>query len=164
MLAPHGFAVTAVAGGRAALDRAGVQDFAYGVLEMRLADGNGIDLIGRLQGLQPRMRIVIITDIASFASVVRALQAGAADYLGKPVVARDLLDALLDRRSPLPKVPDTPLGLHRVCWEYIQRIHEQCGRNVSETARRLGMHRRSLQRILSKRAPPARGAGDLSRA
>ena len=126
---------------------------------MRLADGNGIDLVGRLRALHPRMRNVIITDVASFASVVRALQAGAVDYLGKPLSDADLIDALLDRRPPLPTVPETPLGLHRVCWEYIQRIHEQGGRNVSETARRLGMHRRSLQRILSKRAPQARGAG-----
>ena len=164
MLATRGFQVTAVAGCRAALSAAGEQAFDHGVIEMRLGDGNGIDLIGRLRGLQPQLRTVIITDVASFASVVRALQAGAADYLGKPVVEADLLDALLDRRPPLPKIPDTPLGLHRLCWEYIQRIHEQCGRNVSETARLLGMHRRSLQRILSKRAPPARGSGDLSRA
>ena len=162
MLSARGFEVTAVASCRSALDEAGAQAFAYGVVEMRLGDGNGVDLVARLRGLHPRMRSVIITDVASFASVVRALQSGAVDYLGKPLSDGDLLDALFDRRPPLPTVPDTPLGLHRVCWEYIQRIHEQGGRNVSETARRLGMHRRSLQRILSKRAPQARGAGDLS--
>lgn len=162
MLGARGFEVAAVAGCRAALAEAGEREFDYGVVEMRLRDGNGIDLIGRLRSLQSRMRTVIITDVASFASVVRALQTGAADYLGKPVVESDLIDALLDRRPPLPQIPETPLGLHRVCWEHIQRIHEQCGRNVSATARLLGMHRRSLQRILSKRAPPARGSGDLS--
>ena len=71
-------------------------------------------------------------------------------------IPADLIDALLDRSPELPPVPHMPLGLSRVCWEHIMRVHEQCGRNVTATAQCLRMHRRSLQRILGKRAPPPR--------
>jgi two-component system response regulator RegA len=81
------------------------------------------------------------------------LGAGADDYKPQPVDEDELVDALLDRATTLPPIPETPLGLCRTCWEHIMRIYEQCDRNVSRTAQRLGMHRRSLQRVLSKRAP-----------
>lgn len=99
------------------------------------------------------MRIVVVTDADSFASVVSALDAGADDYLPQPVGEDELVDALLDRAPISPPVPDTPLGLGRTCWEHIMRVYEQYNRNVSHTAQRLGMHRRSLQRLLRKRAP-----------
>jgi two-component system response regulator RegA len=115
-------------------------------------------LIKELRQFNTAMRIVVVTDVDSFASVIVALRAGADDYIPQPVAKDELIDALLDRAPPLPPVPQTPLGLHRTCWEHVMRIYEQCDRNMTRAAARLGMHRRSLQRFLSKRAPPPRAA------
>jgi two-component system response regulator RegA len=131
--------------------------FAYAVVEMRIKGSDGLELIRALRQSNRAMRIVVITDVDSFATVILALRAGADDYLPKPLVEHEIIDALLGQTPVFPPVPETPLRIERVCWEHIQRIFEQCGRNVSETARRLGMHRRSLQRVLGKRAPRARG-------
>ena len=105
------------------------------------------------------MRIVVHTDFDSFASVVLSLRAGAAGYLTKPAEAGDLVKALHGIVPAGDVVPDMPLGVDRLCWEYIHRIFEQCERNVSRTAKMLGMHRRTLQRMLGKRAPQPRAAG-----
>jgi two-component system response regulator RegA len=134
------------------------QDFSYAVINLRLGDGHGLDLVRYLRRYQTAMRIVVVTDVDSFASVIVALHAGADDYIPQPVGKDELVDALLDRAPVLPPVPDMPLGLSRACWEHVMRIYEQCDRNVSHTAQRLGMHRRSLQRILGKRAPPLRAS------
>ena len=104
------------------------------------------------------MRIVVVTSFDSFASVILALRAGAVDYLSKPVNCRELVDALHGDGPALPAVPETPLGLDRIAWEHTQRIFEQCDRNVTRTAKLLGMHRRTLQRILLKRSPRMRWA------
>ena len=85
-----------------------------------------------------------------------ALRAGADGFVPKPVDEGELIDAMLGRAPPLPAVPQTPLGLRRICWEHVMRVYEQCDRNMTRAAARLGMHRRSLQRLLSKRAPPPR--------
>jgi hypothetical protein len=98
----------------------------------------------------------VVSDADSFATVILALRAGADGFVAKPVDEGELIDALLDQAPPLPPVPQTPLGLHRICWEHIMRVYEQCDRNMTRTAKRLGMDRRSLQRFLSKRAPPPR--------
>jgi two-component system response regulator RegA len=103
------------------------------------------------------MRIVVVTAHDSCASVILVLRAGADDYLPKPVGEGELVDALLGRSPVLPPVPETPLRIERVRWEHTQWVLGQCGHNVSEAARRLRMHRRSLQRILGKRAPRLRG-------
>lgn len=142
----------------AALTAAEEAAFAYAVLELRLGGGHGLELIRQLRARQAAMRIVVVTDHASFATVVLALRAGADDYLAKPMAEAELTDALLGRAPAPPPVPETPLGLQRVCREHVQRTLAQCDRDVSETARRLGMGRRSLQRILSKRAPYRRGS------
>ena len=134
--------------------------FAYAVVNLRLGDGHGLELVRQLRRGQATMRIVIATDADSFASVVAALRAGADDYVAQPATHAELLDALRGRSPLLPPVPDTPLGLSRICWEHVMRIYEQCDRNVTLTARRLRMHRRSLQRLLSKRSPLLRGAVD----
>jgi two-component system response regulator RegA len=152
-----GFAVIGVGSPSAALAAVEEAEFAYAVLELRLGGGSGLELIRRLRERHAAMRIVVATDHDSFATVVLALRAGADDYLAKPVAGAELTDALLGRAPTLPPVPETPLGLQRMAWEHIQRILAQCDHNVSETARRLGMQRRSLQRILSKRAPHQRG-------
>ena len=104
----------------------------------------------------------MVTGFDSFASVVVALRAGAIDYLPKPTDPDRVVDALLGRGTTLVPVPDTPLGIDRVCWEYIQRVFEQCGRNVTRTAQQLRMHRRTLQRMLGKRSPCPRGRPDAA--
>jgi two-component system response regulator RegA len=152
-LTVSGFRVTGVPGDQAAEAAAAASEFAYVVADMRLGDGHGLSLVRKLRERHASMRIIVVTDVDSFASVILALRAGADGYIAKPVGEGELVDALLDRAPILPPVPDTPLGLSRTCWEHVMRIHEQCDRNVSETARRLGMHRRSLQRVLGKRAP-----------
>jgi two-component system response regulator RegA len=150
--------VTAVADAPAAVAAAAEAEFAYAVVEaqFRGRDGLGLDLIRRLRERDAGMRIVVVTDHDSFATAVLALRAGADDYLPMPAGGRDLADALLGRGPALPPVPETPLGVKRIRWEHTLRVLEQCGRNVSEAARRLRMHRRSLQRILRKRAPHPR--------
>jgi two-component system, response regulator RegA len=126
---------------------------AFAVVDMRLEDGNGLDVIAELSRLRPNARAIVLTGYGNFATAVSAVKLGAVDYLGKPADADDVTDALLapsDERAP---PPENPMSADRVRWEHIQRVYELCNRNVSETARRLNMHRRTLQRILAKRAP-----------
>jgi two-component system, response regulator RegA len=123
------------------------------VLDMRLAEGSGLDLVHTLRELRPETRIVIVTGYGNIATAVAAIKAGAVDYLAKPVDADDVANALLKSGHGLPPPRENPMSADRVRWEHIQRVFEQCNRNVSETARRLNMHRRTLQRILNKRAP-----------
>ncbi|MDH3660459.1 MAG: ActR/PrrA/RegA family redox response regulator transcription factor [Alphaproteobacteria bacterium] len=125
----------------------------FAVLDMRLAEGSGLDLLKTLRDLRPEIRIVIATGYGNIATAVAAIKAGAVDYLAKPVDADDVVAALLRTGQGLPPPRDNPMSADRVRWEHIQRVFEQCNRNVSETARRLNMHRRTLQRILNKRAP-----------
>lgn len=125
----------------------------YAVLDLRLGDGNGLELVSLLRDLAPEARIVMLTGYGNLASAVSAIKAGAVDYLPKPVDADRLKAALLDQTEEAPKPEDQPMTPERVRWEHIQRVFEECGHNVSETARRLRMHRRTLQRILSKHAP-----------
>jgi two-component system response regulator RegA len=125
---------------------------AYAVVDLRLGDGNGLDLVATLRGMANDLRIVMLTGYGNIASAVSAVKAGAIDYLPKPVEADRLMAVLLGDDAPV-EAPEAPMTPERVRWEHIQRVFEECGRNVSETARRLRMHRRTLQRILSKHAP-----------
>ena len=158
VLTAQGFEVTSVTGIKQAQVAAVQQDFAYAVVNLRLGDGHGLELVRYHVSTDAAMRIVVVTDVDSFASGIVALRAGADDYIPQSVGKDGLVDALLDRAPVLPPVPDMPLGLSRTCWEHVMRIYEQCDRNVSHAAQRLGMHRRSLQRILGKRAPPLRAS------
>jgi len=126
---------------------------AFAVVDMRLGDGNGLDVISALKRRRADARGIVLTGYGNIATAVNAVKLGAVDYLAKPADADDVVNALLalDGRKAAP--PDHPMSADRVRWEHIQRIYELCGRNVSETARRLNMHRRTLQRILAKRAP-----------
>jgi two-component system response regulator RegA len=126
---------------------------AFAVVDMRLADGNGLEVISALKQRRPEARGIVLTGYGNIATAVNAVKLGAVDYLSKPADADDVVTALLatDGRNADP--PENPMSADRVRWEHIQRIYELCGRNVSETARRLNMHRRTLQRILAKRAP-----------
>src|ERR1700690_742858 len=126
---------------------------AYAVVDMRLADGNGLDVISALKQRRPDARGIILTGYGNIATAVNAVKLGAVDYLAKPADADDVVAALLARDRAAAQPPENPMSADRVRWEHIQRIYELCGRNVSETARRLNMHRRTLQRILAKRAP-----------
>ncbi len=126
---------------------------AFAVVDMRLADGNGLDVISAMKKRRPDARAIILTGYGNIATAVNAVKLGAVDYLAKPVDADDVAAALLALDNKKIEPPENPMSADRVRWEHIQRIYELCGRNVSETARRLNMHRRTLQRILAKRAP-----------
>lgn len=126
---------------------------AYAVVDMRVGNGNGLDLIHQLKQRRPDARPIILTGYGNIASAVSAIKLGAIDYLAKPADADDIYAALTAPPDARPQPPVNPMSAERVRWEHIQRVYELCGRNVSETARRLNMHRRTLQRILSKRAP-----------
>ncbi len=126
---------------------------AFAVVDMRLGDGNGLDVISALKRRRSDARGIILTGYGNIATAVTAVKLGAVDYLAKPVDADDVVAALLAHDSSKIEPPENPMSADRVRWEHIQRIYELCDRNVSETARRLNMHRRTLQRILAKRAP-----------
>ncbi len=126
---------------------------AYAVVDLRLEDGNGLDVVEVLREKRPDCRVVVLTGYGAIATAVAAVKIGAADYLSKPADANDVTAALLAKPDELPPPPENPMSADRVRWEHIQRVYELCDRNVSETARRLNMHRRTLQRILAKRSP-----------
>lgn len=126
---------------------------AYAVVDLRLEDGNGLDVVETLRGVREDARIVVLTGYGAIATAVAAVKIGATDYLSKPADANDITNALLASPSAKPPPPENPMSADRVRWEHIQRVFELCDRNVSETARRLNMHRRTLQRILAKRSP-----------
>lgn len=126
---------------------------AYAVVDLRLGDGNGLQVVETLREHRPDCRIVVLTGYGAIATAVAAVKIGAVDYLAKPADANDIVNALLATGEALPPPPDNPMSADRVRWEHIQRVYELCERNISETARRLNMHRRTLQRILAKRSP-----------
>ena len=125
----------------------------YAVVDMRLGDGNGLDVISALKKRRPEAHGVVLTGYGNIATAVNAVKLGAVDYLAKPADADAIEQALTAHGRKLPPPPSNPMSADRVRWEHIQRVFEMCDRNVSETARRLKMHRRTLQRILSKHAP-----------
>jgi len=125
----------------------------YAVVDMRLGDGNGLDVISALKRRRPEAHGVVLTGYGNIATAVNAVKLGAIDYLAKPADADDVVNALLALEGRAAEPPENPMSADRVRWEHIQRVYELCNRNVSETARRLNMHRRTLQRILAKRAP-----------
>lgn len=125
----------------------------YAVVDLRLGDGNGLDVIEAIRSTGSDTRIVVLTGYGNIATAVTAVKLGALDYLAKPADADDIYNALTQRPGEKAEVPENPMSADRVRWEHIQRVYEMCDRNVSETARRLNMHRRTLQRILAKRAP-----------
>jgi two-component system, response regulator RegA len=149
----RGFTVTSsdtVADGLAQIARAAP---AFAVVDLRLADGNGLDVVSALKRSRPDARVIVLTGYGNIATAVTAVKMGAVDYLAKPADADDVVAALLATGAEKSELPQNPMSADRVRWEHIQRIYELCNRNVSETARRLNMHRRTLQRILAKRAP-----------
>ncbi|WP_158912892.1 ActR/PrrA/RegA family redox response regulator transcription factor [Caulobacter sp. S45] len=153
-LEQRGFEVVLVGSVAEAVQAVKEKPPAFAVLDMRLEDGNGLQVVETIQAVRPDARVVMLTGYGNIATAVAAVKAGAVDYLPKPADADDVARALLAAReggSPAP--PENPMSADRVRWEHIQRVYELCGHNISETARRLNMHRRTLQRILAKRAP-----------
>ncbi len=154
-LEKRGFAVTEAESVEAGIASAKAQPPRYAVVDLRLADGSGLDVVPEIKKSRSDCRVVILTGYGNIATAVAAIKSGAVDYLPKPADADQVEAALLEHRDALPPPPEQPMTADRVRWEHIQRVYEQCDRNVSETARRLRMHRRTLQRILAKYAPRA---------
>lgn len=130
----------------------------YCVLDLKVGEENGLRLLVDLLQIAPDIRVLLLTGYASIATAVEAIKRGAHDYLSKPVDADAVMRALLEREGPEPasddhdvlEAPEAPLALRRLEWEHIQRVLTESDGNISETARRLGMHRRTLQRKLGK--------------
>jgi len=149
----RGYLVTAADSVASGLQAIAAHPPAFAVIDMRLQDGNGLDVIEELKRRRPDARGIILTGYGNIATAVSAVKLGAFDYLAKPADADDIDAALRAGGETKPELPEHPMSADRVRWEHIQRVYESCERNVSETARQLNMHRRTLQRILAKRAP-----------
>jgi two-component system response regulator RegA len=149
----RGFVVTSCATVSEGVAYIGQSAPAFAVVDLRLGDGSGLDVVAALKRKRPDARAIVLTGYGNIATAVTAVKMGAVDYLSKPAEADDVVAALLSSGSDKTELPHNPMSADRVRWEHIQRIYEMCDRNVSETARRLNMHRRTLQRILAKRAP-----------
>jgi len=149
----RGFRVEAAGGVGEGLAAISAGAPAFAVIDLRLGDGSGLDVIRALKEARPLARAIILTGYGAIATAVTAVKLGAFDYLAKPVDADEITAALMGDQPDRPQRAEHPMSADRVRWEHIQRVYESCERNVSETARRLNMHRRTLQRILAKRAP-----------
>ncbi len=152
-LSGRGFVVSSATSVAEGKDIARLNPPAFAVVDLRLEDGSGLEVVEVLQKHRPDTRAVILTGYGAIATAVAAVKAGAVDYLAKPADVEDIIAALTATDTDRPPPPDNPMSADRVRWEHIQRVFELCNHNVSETARRLNMHRRTLQRILAKRAP-----------
>lgn len=152
-LSRRGYDVSAAEGVAEARTLAAKVKPTHAVLDMKLEDGTGLELVSELRAQNADIRIVMLTGYGNLATAVAAIKAGAVDYLAKPADPDDIVKALTVSIGDRPEPPEDPMSADRVRWEHIQRVYELCDRNVSETARRLKMHRRTLQRILAKRSP-----------
>ena len=148
-----GFDVTQAEGVKKGIESVKVKKPAFAVVDLRLNDGNGLEVVKELQSSNSKSRIIMLTGYGNIPTAVAAIKEGAIDYLAKPADADDVEKALLADPEDKAPPPENPMSADRVKWEHIHRVFELCNRNVSETARRLKMHRRTLQRILSKRSP-----------
>ena len=148
-----GFKVSQAEGVKKGLDAVKNNKPAFAVVDLRLGDGNGLEVVKEIQNSNSNSRVVMLTGYGNIPTAVAAIKQGAIDYLAKPADADDVEKALLANPNKKAEPPENPMSADRVKWEHIHRVFELCNRNVSETARRLKMHRRTLQRILSKRSP-----------
>ena len=148
-----GFNVESFGNAKNSIKRIKEKNFDYAIVDMKLDDGSGLELIRIIKENNPNTKPLLLTGYGNIATAVAAIKSGAIDYLPKPAESDQIYDALISSKETLPPPPENPMTAERVRWEHIQRVFIQCNRNVSETARRLRMHRRTLQRILSKHAP-----------
>ena len=149
----RGFVVDTAESAAEGIAKAKTKTPKYAVVDLRLGDGSGLDVIAAIRERRDDTRIIMLTGYGNIATAVTAVKLGAVDYLAKPADADDIFAALTQKPGEKAELPENPMSADRVRWEHIQRVYEMCERNVSETARRLNMHRRTLQRILAKRAP-----------
>ena len=148
-----GFNVSQADGVKKGIDCVKLEKPSFAVVDLRLGDGNGLEVVKEIQSSNSKSRVIMLTGYGNIPTAVAAIKQGAIDYLSKPVDADDVEKALLANPKQKAAPPENPMSADRVKWEHIYRVFELCNRNVSETARRLKMHRRTLQRILSKRSP-----------
>ena len=148
-----GFYVTQAESVKEGINLAKIKKHAFAVVDLRLKDGNGLEVVKELQNFNLKSKIIMLTGYGNIPTAVAAIKQGAIDYLAKPADADDVEKALLADPKEKASPPENPMSADRVKWEHIHRVFELCNRNVSETARRLKMHRRTLQRILYKRSP-----------
>ena len=148
-----GFSVSQAEGVKKGIDLIKSKKPAFAVVDLRLGDGNGLEVVKELQVSNSNCKIIMLTGYGNIPTAVAAIKQGAIDYLAKPADADDVEKALLADPNKKAQPPENPMSADRIKWEHIHRVFELCNRNVSETARRLKMHRRTLQRILSKRSP-----------
>ena len=148
-----GFKVESFGNSKTSVERIKQKNFDYAIVDMRLEDGSGLELIQFIKKNNPKTKSLLLTGYGNIATAVAAIKSGAIDYLPKPAETEQIYQALTSSKDLLPPPPENPMTADRVRWEHIQRVFFQCNRNVSETARRLRMHRRTLQRILNKHAP-----------
>jgi len=148
-----GFCVEKFSNYNDCLKRCHEEVFDYAIIDMRLEDGSGLELIKKIKQISPTTKSLLLTGYGNIATAVAAIKTGAIDYLPKPAEIDQIYDSLTNSEELLPPPPENPMSADRIRWEHIQRIFILCNRNVSETARRLRMHRRTLQRILNKHAP-----------
>ena len=148
-----GFDVISSPGFKDSLTKMSENNFDFAVVDMRLEDGSGLELVKEIQKISPQTKSLLLTGYGNIATAVAAIKSGAIDYLPKPAEIDQIYDALTNSKEILPPPPENPMTADRIRWEHIQRVFILCKRNVSETARRLRMHRRTLQRILNKHAP-----------
>ena len=148
-----GFEVIQAEGVKSGIQKVKEEKPTFAVIDLRLNDGNGLEVVNEIKKLREESRVVMLTGYGNISTAVSAIKKGAIDYLAKPADADDVEKALLADPHKKAAPPENPMSADRVKWEHIHRVFELCNRNVSETARRLKMHRRTLQRILSKRSP-----------
>ena len=148
-----GFLVSQAEGVKSGIASVNTNNPSFAVVDLRLADGNGLEVVKELQKVNSKSKIIMLTGYGNIPTAVAAIKQGAIDYLAKPADADDIEKALLADPKTKAQPPENPMSADRVKWEHIHRVFELCNRNVSETARRLKMHRRTLQRILYKRSP-----------
>ena len=148
-----GFEVTQAESVKKGISQAKSRPSAFAVVDLRLSDGSGLEVIKEIHELKKNSRVVMLTGYGNIPTAVAAIKAGAIDYIPKPADADDVEKALLASPESKAIPPENPMSADRIKWEHIHRVFELCNRNVSETARRLNMHRRTLQRILSKKSP-----------
>ena len=140
-----GFEVIQAEGVKKGIDVVKTKKPAFAVVDLRLNDGNGLEVVKHIQNSNENSRIVMLTGYGNIPTAVTAIKEGAIDYLAKPADADDVEKALLADPNKKAEPPENPMSADRVKWEHIHRVFELCNRNVSETARRLKMHRRTLQ-------------------